>query len=95
VNNDNFWNSDIRISNRIRVTEKVTVEPMVEIFNIFNVANYGRITNTLLDGNPGSVNGTSASVNVAGRGLPRLGFGSGSFSPGTQRAFQFGIRVSF
>jgi hypothetical protein len=95
LNNDNFWNTDLRLSNRIKITERWTVEPMVEVFNMFNIANYGRITNTLLDGSAGSVNGTSSSTNVASRGLPRLGFGSGSFSPGTQRAFQFGIRVSF
>jgi hypothetical protein len=95
LNNDNFWNTDLRLSNRIKITERWTVEPMVEVFNIFNIANYARLGNTLLDGSAGSPNGTPSSLNVVDRGTGRLGFGSGSFSPGTQRAFQFGIRVTF
>ena len=94
VNNDSLINTDIRLSNRIKIGERLTVEPMLEIFNLFNVANYVQQTN-VLDGSPGSANGTNGAVNVAKRGLGRLGFGSGSFSPGTQRAFQFGFRVSF
>ncbi|PYU64944.1 MAG: hypothetical protein DMG49_25395 [Acidobacteria bacterium] len=62
---------------------------MVECFNLFNIANYARL-NTILDGGPGDVNGTPK-----GKEPTRVGQGSGSFSPGVQRAFQFGIRVSF
>jgi hypothetical protein len=46
--------------------------------------------NTSLDGGFGDVNGTPK-----GREPTPVGQGSGSFSPGIQRAFQFGIRVSF
>jgi len=55
----------------------------------FNVSNFARL-NTSLDGAPGDINGTPK-----GSEPTRVGQGSGSFSPGIQRAFQFGIRVSF
>jgi hypothetical protein len=50
---------------------------------------------SFLEGGPGDPNGTSKSVNAADFGLTRFGQGSGSFSPGTLRAFQFGVRVTF
>jgi hypothetical protein len=66
---------------------------MVEIFNIFNVANYdtpgGRL-GSFLDGASGSINGTTPGLR-----RNRYGLGSGSFAPGIPRAFQFGIRVDF
>jgi hypothetical protein len=92
--NDNFINTDLRFSNRIHITENMMIEPMVEIFNVFNVANYAALGSTL-DATAGSPNGTGRSLAINERGLNRLGFGSGSFSPGTQRAFQFGIRFTF
>ena len=89
VNNDSFFNSDIRISRPIKITEHWSVEPMLEIFNLFNVANYTALRG-VLDGGPGDTNGTTASTRPN-----RVGQGSGSFSPGTQRAVQFGVRVRF
>ena len=89
VNNDSFINTDIRISNKIRIGEQLVIEPMMEVFNLFNIANYAQLT-AVLDGNPGNVNGTPQ-----GRFPTRVGQGSGSFSPGTQRAFQFGVRVTW
>ncbi len=89
VNNDSFINTDLRISHRIRLTERWTVEPMVEVFNLFNVANYAAFGSGL-DGNPGNANGTTASTRPT-----RVGQGTGSFAPGVQRAFQFGVRVNF
>ena len=89
VNNDSFFNSDIRISRPIKITEHWSVEPMLEIFNLFNVANYTALSG-VLDGGTGDTNGTTASTRPT-----RVGQGSGSFSPGTQRAVQFGVRVRF
>jgi hypothetical protein len=43
--------------------------------------------NPVLSGGPGSINGTVGTAPL------RVGSGSGSFSSGTPRAFQFGIRV--
>ncbi len=89
VDNDSFINSDLRISNRIRITERWSVEPMVEVFNLFNVGNYAAL-NSVLDGGPGDPNGTTAALRPT-----RVGQGTGSFAPGVQRAFQFGVRVNF
>jgi hypothetical protein len=94
LNNDSLMNTDLRLSNKIKITERVTVEPMVEVFNIFNIANYVAHSG-FLETNPGDPNGSPASASPLDRGLDRRGFGSGSFSPGTQRAFQFGVRVHF
>ncbi|MGH9795374.1 MAG: TonB-dependent receptor, partial [Candidatus Acidiferrales bacterium] len=44
VNNDSFFTTDLRLSNSIRVTERFTVEPYFEIFNVFNIANYQSLT---------------------------------------------------
>jgi Carboxypeptidase regulatory-like domain len=89
VNNDWFYNTDMRISKVFKIRERLTIEPMVECFNVFNIANYARL-NASLDGGAGDINGTPK-----GSEPTRVGQGSGSFSPGIQRAFQFGIRVSF
>ena len=98
IDNPNFYTSDIRLS-WTYTRERVTIEPMAECFNIFNRMNGvgtgsdGRGGNTALDGTlsdaVGSINGTPF-------GPPeRVGAGSGSFSSGGPRAFQFGIRVTF
>lgn len=90
---DSFINTDVRLSWAYKVKERVEIQPMVEVFNLFNIANFdppgNRLTNTL-DGSPGSINGTSPGVRSN-----RFGLGSGSFAPGIPRAFQFGIRVGF
>ena len=98
INNPNFYTTDVRLSWRYSFAERLTIEPMVDIFNVLNRMNGvgtgsdGRGGNTALDGTlstaSGSINGTTH--------IPeRVGAGSGSFSSGTPRAFQFGIRVSF
>ncbi len=103
MSNDSFFTTDVRFSWRYKVTERVTVEPMLEVFNLFNVANYTAFSNTL-DGSVGSANGTLRFDPQCGDGLAstpcrtrpaRVGLGSGSFSSGIPRAAQFGFRVSF
>jgi hypothetical protein len=89
VNNDWFYDTDIRVSKVFTIRERLRIEPMVECFNLFNIANYASL-NSILDGGFGDVNGTPK-----GKEPTRVGQGSGSFSPGVQRAFQFGIRVTF
>jgi carboxypeptidase family protein/TonB-dependent receptor-like protein len=90
---DSFINTDVRLAWVYKVKERVEIQPMVEVFNLFNFANFdtpgGRLTGTL-DGSPGSINGTSPDLRSN-----RYGLGSGSFAPGIPRAFQFGIRVGF
>lgn len=90
---DSFINTDIRFSKEFRIKERLRIEPMVEVFNLFNIANYDPPANALfnqLDGAHGSLNGTGRKDRSN-----RYGLGSGSFTPGIPRAFQFGFRVGF
>jgi len=89
-NNPRFFNSDLRLSKTVKVTEHLNFEPIMEIFNVFNHANYIALSG--LDGGGGNFNGTTNMLTDWGE---RAGMGSGSFSPGTQRAFQFGVRVNW
>ena len=90
---DWFSTTDVRISKVFAIKERVRIQPMVEVFNLFNFANYdppGNRLTAFLSGSPGSINGTTP-----GTRSNRYGLGSGSFAPGIPRSFQFGIRVDF
>ncbi len=100
---DSFLDTDLRISRPIKLTEKYTLTPMVEVFNLFNIANYdpaGNIMTGTLDtgytppdgslGTPGSIANT-----LPGQNLRKYGLNTGPFAAGIPRAFQFGIRFSF
>ena len=94
VFNDNFFTADLRLAKSFNIGgERVRIEPAVEVFNLFNVANYNVLNDTFqgdLSGSPGSPNGT-----VQGDRTNLVGLGSGSFSQGIPRSFQFALRVSF
>jgi len=68
---DNPWfqNTDLRLSNKIKIGERWVVEPMVELFNVFNRQNYLPLTG-LADGSALSVN--DATVNAGGARLSRV-----------------------
>jgi len=90
---DWFTNTDVRVSKVFTIKERVKIQPMVEVFNLFNFANYdppGNRLGSLLSGTAGTINGTTPNVRSN-----RYGLGSGSFAPGIPRAFQFGFRVDF
>jgi hypothetical protein len=83
-----FYTTDVRLSWHLKIRERLTISPTVDCFNIFNKTNtQGPLSGILSDG-PGTINGTTSY-------FTRVGAGSGSFSSGQPRAFQFGIRVSF
>jgi hypothetical protein len=90
---DSFLTTDVRVSRPFKFrSERITIEPAFEWFNLFNVANYDLPDNKLngaLDTAVGSVNGTIAS------NRPNRAGGTGSFVLGAPRAWQLGIRVSF
>jgi hypothetical protein len=90
-NNPGFFTTDIRLSWSWKIKEHLTIEPSADCFNIWNKNNVigpsGPLDSTL-SGSKGSINNTTAF-------FTRVGAGSGSFSSGQPRAFQFGIRVSF
>jgi len=89
--NPGFFTTDIRLSWSWKIKEHLTIEPSADCFNIWNKNNVtgpsGPLDSTL-SGSRGSINNTTAF-------FTRVGAGSGSFSSGQPRAFQFGIRVSF
>ena len=91
---DSFITTDIRFSRSFKLKkEAISIEPGIEWFNVFNVANYDLPVNVLgpvLDGRPGSINGTTAAYRPN-----RAGFGSGSFALGIPRSWQFAVRVNF
>lgn len=90
VMNDTFITTDVRIAKTFTLgEERVRIEPMVEIFNLFNVSNFGRLSGEL-GGSPGQINGTPP-----GARSNKLGLGSGSFAQGLARSVQFAIRVTF
>ena len=94
VNLDSFITTDVRITRPFKLRgERITVEPALEIFNLFNIANYDLPGNKLgatLTGATGSINGTTAADRPN-----RAGFGSGSFALGIPRAWQLALRISF
>lgn len=98
VGNDSFINTDLRLSKVFKIEirdHELRIEPQLEVFNLFNIANYDRLGD-FLDNSAGSPNGTSRTgVSAAASGMTRVGATTGSFSPGIQRAFQLGIRVLF
>jgi len=83
-----FYTTDVRLSWVWKVRERLSIEPTVDCFNIFNKTNTQGPLDGTLSGAPGTISGTTAY-------FTRVGAGSGSFSSGQPRAFQFGIRVSF
>jgi hypothetical protein len=103
---DAFVADDIRLSYPVRLGklwsklgEQTTLEPMLDIFNVANKANFdppaGFITGPLrgvLDGSAGSVNGATASTRP---NSDRYGLGTGVFSQGVPRALEIGMRLSF
>jgi hypothetical protein len=88
-----FFSTDIRIARSFRLRGgRVTIKPALEVFNVFNVANYDLPDNKLsgiLDQSVGSANGTTAANRPNRAGV------TGSFAPGAPRSWQLALRVSF
>lgn len=98
--NDGFSSFDVRLSKLFRLGERVSIEPMVEAFNLFNVtnvlgfskSNYSGFSNVLVrDSNDPSSSGFLRSSSF-GRPVTTAG---GVFGSGGPRAFQFAARVTF
>jgi hypothetical protein len=97
---DNFSSLDLRVSKVFRLGERWTVEPIAEVFNLFNVTNvlgvsnvnYSGFSNVLVrDSNdPGS----AGFLRSSSFGQPVTTAG-GVFGSGGPRAFQFAARVTF
>ncbi len=98
--NDGFSSLDLRLSRVFKVGERVKIEPIAEVFNLFNItnvlgvskSNYSGFSNVLVRDsndpeNPGFLHSSSF-----GRPVTTAG---GVFGSGGPRAFQFAARVTF
>ena len=98
--NDSFNSFDLRVSRPFRVKERTQIEPMIEVFNLFNVTNilgvsnvnYSGFSNVLVrDSNdpasPGFLRSSSFGQPVTTAG--------GVFGSGGPRAFQLAVRFTF
>ncbi|HWQ03679.1 MAG TPA: hypothetical protein VNL38_04290, partial [Candidatus Nitrosotenuis sp.] len=90
---DSFLTTDIRISRPFKFKgERITIEPALEWFNLFNISNYDLPDNKLsgsLDTTGGSLNGTTSA------NRPNRAGGTGSFVLGAPRSWQLAVRVTF
>lgn len=84
---DSFNALDIRVSKQFTFAEKVSVEPIFEVFNLFNTTNILGVSNTNYSGF-GNVLGTEN----FGQPLTTAG---GLFGSGGPRAVQLGARLTF
>jgi outer membrane receptor protein involved in Fe transport len=97
---DNFISVDLRLSKVFRLGERVRIEPLVEVFNLFNItnvlgvskSNYSGFANVLVrDSN----DLTSAGFLRSSRFGQPVNTAGGVFGSGGPRAFQFAARVTF
>ena len=98
--NDSFSSFDLRVSKVFRIGEQVRIEPLAEVFNLFNVtnvlgfskSNYSGFANVLVrdsndSSNPGFLRSSSFGQPITTAG--------GVFGSGGPRSFQFGARLTF
>lgn len=97
---DNFSSLDLRVSKVFKLGEHLSIEPIAEVFNLFNVTNilgvsnvnYSGFSNVLVpDSNDPSNPGFRRS-SAFGQAVTTAG---GVFGSGGPRAFQFAARVTF
>ncbi|MGH9766290.1 MAG: TonB-dependent receptor [Blastocatellia bacterium] len=98
--NDKFSSFDLRLSKVFRLGEKARLEPIVEVFNLFNVTNILGVSNVNYSGFSNVL--TRDSNNPADPGYLRSsGFGNpvttagGVFGSGGPRAFQIAAKFGF
>src|SRR5438105_2493454 len=92
----NMFTFDLKLGWKIKPThrwERLTVEPQVSIYNLFNRQNFDSPSQPLsgiLNGTPGTLNGTTR-----GDRSNLVGLGSGVFALGAPRSLEFGFNVVF
>jgi len=85
---------DLKISYVYKFKERVTIEPSIGLYNAFNLANFdlpNTLISGLLNGAPGSLNGT----NYAAQTAQRVGVGTGVYSLGSPRTTEWGLKITF
>lgn len=97
---DNFSSLDLRVSKVFRIGERFTIEPIAEVFNLFDVTNVLGVSNVNYSGFSNVLVRDSGDPSNAGFnrsssfGQPVTTAG-GVFGSGGPRAFQFAARVTF
>lgn len=98
--NDGFSSFDLRLSKVFKLGEKARLEPIIEVFNLFNVTNILGVSNVNYSGFSNVL--TRDSGNPADPGYLRSSsFGNpittagGVFGSGGPRAFQIAAKISF
>jgi hypothetical protein len=90
---DAFYSTDVRFARTFTLRSgRLTIEPALEFFNVFNQENYDLPDNKLtgsLNGTVGSLNGTTAA------NRPNRAGATGSFTPGAPRSWQLAVRITF
>jgi Carboxypeptidase regulatory-like domain len=102
VNNGAFRDFSMVLSWPVKIGERFTIEPSISAYNVFNLANFGRLgqyldnqTTPYAPGQTGIAGTITNTVPGASRDVVRLGLGSGVFSQGSPRQVEFGLRFSF
>ena len=90
---------DAGLSWSYKFRERLELRPGVAVFNVFNFSNFEGPSSpftSILNGDPGSPNGTTASIEHGVNGnFLRTGLGSGVNAMGAPRAMQFQLKVIF
>jgi len=90
---------DLSLSWGYKIKERVEIRPGISFFNLFNFSNFDGAAvpfSSILDGTPGSPNGTTGSIEHRGLGNSlRLGLGSGVNALGAPRAIEFQLKLKF
>ena len=85
---------DSTLTYNFRFKERFTISPSVGAYNIFNFVNFDLPTSEmsgLLNGQPGSINGTNYQDHFANR----VGAGTGVYTLGSPRQIEFGLKFVF
>ncbi|MDT4897121.1 MAG: hypothetical protein QOH25_2198 [Acidobacteriota bacterium] len=98
--NDSFNSLDLRLSRKFSFTENLSLEPIVEVFNLFNITNvlgvsnvnYSGFSNVLLRDSNNMADPGYFRSSTFGRPVTTAG---GVFGSGGPRAFQFAARFTF
>jgi len=85
---------DSTVTYNFRFKERFTISPSVGAYNVLNFVNFDLPTSEmsgLLNGQPGSINGTNYQNHFANR----VGAGTGVYTLGSPRQIEFGLKFGF